>query len=294
MNNAFDLWQNSHQDRINKFLKKKLHNSNTQNTIHEATTYALLNGGKRFRALLIYAIGEINATDKTNLDFIAASIEIIHAYSLTHDDLPDMDDDPLRRGLPSCHIKYGASQAILAGDGLQSLAFEFLVSKSLCIDDAKKIDLITFLSKAIGINGMVYGQYLDIQNESNKDVDKDMLDQIHNLKTGKLIECSVMLGQIGSDIKISLFKEFASHIGLAFQITDDILDVTQTEEVLGKNKNSDIKNNKITYIDVLGLDGAKEKAKELTDLSLETLDRIDVSGKDKLKNIAKYLISRQN
>ena len=106
MNNAFNSWQNLHQDRINKFLKKKLDKNNSKNTINNATTYALLNGGKRFRALLVYAIGEINATNQNKLDYIAASIEIIHAYSLTHDDLPDMDDDPMRRGVPSCHIKY--------------------------------------------------------------------------------------------------------------------------------------------------------------------------------------------
>ena len=138
MNNAFNSWQNSHQNRINNFLKKKLDKKNSKNTINDATSYALLNGGKRFRALLVYAIGEINATNQNKLDYIAASIEIIHAYSLTHDDLPDMDDDSIRRGVPSCHIRYGVSQAILAGDGLQSLAFEFLVSPDFIIDDAKK------------------------------------------------------------------------------------------------------------------------------------------------------------
>ena len=186
MNNAFDAWQISHQDRINKFLKKKLDNKNSKNTINDAANYALLNGGKRFRALLVYAIGEINATNQNVLDFIAASIEIIHAYSLTHDDLPDMDDDSLRRGLPSCHIKYGASQAILAGDGLQSLAFEFLVSPDFIIDDTKKINLISHLSKAIGINGMVFGQSLDMEC-SNKELDIELLEKIQKKKTGELI-----------------------------------------------------------------------------------------------------------
>ena len=157
MNNAFNSWQNLHQDRINKFLKKKLDKNNSKNTINNATTYALLNGGKRFRALLVYAIGEINATNQNKLDYIAASIEIIHAYSLTHDDLPDMDDDPMRRGVPSCHIKYGASQAILAGDGLQSLAFEFLVVPDFNIDDAKKI------------SPSVQFHFLDGKNIINKD-----------------------------------------------------------------------------------------------------------------------------
>ena len=261
MNNAFDLWQNSHQDRINKFLKKKLHNSNTQNTIHEATTYALLNGGKRFRALLIYAIGEINATDKTNLDFIAASIEIIHAYSLTHDDLPDMDDDPIRRGLPSCHIKYGASQAILAGDGLQSLAFEFLVSKSLCIDDAKKIDLITFLSKAIGINGMVYGQSLDMEC-SNKEIDIKLLEKIQRKKTGELIHAACKMSySISNFFEPSVqenISKLAYLLGQLYQITDDILDSTSTSENLGKTSGKDQKDNKATYVSILGVVKSKK------------------------------------
>ena len=261
MNNAFDSWQNSHQDRINKFLKKKLHNSNSQNTIYEATTYALLNGGKRFRALLIYAIGEINATDKTNLDFIAASIEIIHAYSLTHDDLPDMDNDSLRRGLPSCHIKYGASQAILAGDGLQSLAFEFLVSPDLYINDAKKIDLVSFLSKAIGINGMVYGQSLDMEC-SNKEIDIKLLEKIQRKKTGELIHSACTMSYSISNFFESSVQEHISKLayllGQLYQIIDDILDSTSTSENLGKTSGKDQKDNKATYVSILGIVKSKK------------------------------------
>jgi len=264
------------------------------NLIEEVMSYSALAESKMIRAGLVFASSRTNKNlHEDSIITLASAVELMHTYSLIHDDLPCMDDDDLRRNQPSSHIKYGEANAVLSGDALQALAYEIIVN-DLHMNPDEKVKTIKILSKACGKNGMVYGQYLDIQNENNKDVDKDMLDQIHNLKTGKLIECSVMLGQIGSDIKIDLFKEFASYIGLAFQITDDILDVTQTEEVLGKNKNSDIKNNKITYIDVLGLDGAKEKAKELTELSLNTLDRIDVSEKDKLKNIAKYLISRQN
>ena len=264
------------------------------NLIEEVMSYSALAESKMIRAGLVFASSRTNKNiHEDSIITLASAVELMHTYSLIHDDLPCMDDDDLRRNQPSSHVKYGEANAVLSGDALQALAYEIIVN-DLQMNSDEKVKTIKILSRACGKNGMVYGQYLDIQNENNKDVDKDMLDQIHNLKTGKLIECSVMLGQIGSDIKIDLFKEFANHIGLAFQITDDILDVTQTEEVLGKNKNSDIKNNKITYIDVLGLDGAKEKAKELTELSLNTLDRIDVSGKDKLKNIAKYLISRQN
>ncbi len=256
MNNAFDAWQISHQDRINKFLKKKLDNKNTKNTINDAANYALLNGGKRFRALLVYAIGEINATNQNVLDFVAASIEIIHAYSLTHDDLPDMDDDSLRRGLPSCHIKFGASQAILAGDGLQSLAFEFLVSPDFIIDDTKKINLISHLSKAIGINGMVFGQSLDMEC-SNKELDIKLLEKIQKKKTGELIHASCMMSySISNFFDPSVedcISKLAYLLGQLYQITDDILDGTSTSKDLGKTSGKDQKDNKATYVSIMGI-----------------------------------------
>ena len=256
MNNAFDAWQISHQDRINKFLKKKLDNKNSKNTINDAANYALLNGGKRFRALLVYAIGEINATNQNVLDFVAASIEIIHAYSLTHDDLPDMDDDSLRRGLPSCHIKFGASQAILAGDGLQSLAFEFLVSPDFIIDDTKKINLISHLSKAIGINGMVFGQSLDMEC-SNKELDIKLLEKIQKKKTGELIHASCMMSYSISNFFDSSVQDCISKLayllGQLYQITDDILDSTSTSKDLGKTSGKDQKDNKATYVSIMGI-----------------------------------------
>ena len=256
MNNAFDAWQISHQDRINKFLKKKLDNKNSKNTINDAANYALLNGGKRFRALLVYAIGEINATNQNVLDFVAASIEIIHAYSLTHDDLPDMDDDSLRRGLPSCHIKFGASQAILAGDGLQSLAFEFLVSPDFIIDDEKKINLISHLSKAIGINGMVFGQSLDMEC-SNKELDIKLLEKIQKKKTGELIHASCMMSYSISNFFDSSAEDCISKLayllGQLYQITDDILDSTSTSKDLGKTSGKDQKDNKATYVSIMGI-----------------------------------------
>jgi farnesyl diphosphate synthase len=256
MNNAFDAWQISHQDRINKFLKKKLDNKNSKNTINDAANYALLNGGKRFRALLVYAIGEINATNQNVLDFVAASIEIIHAYSLTHDDLPDMDDDSLRRGLPSCHIKFGASQAILAGDGLQSLAFEILVSPDFIIDDTKKINLISHLSKAIGINGMVFGQSLDMEC-SNKELDIKLLEKIQKKKTGELIHASCMMSYSISNFFDSSVQDCISKLayllGQLYQITDDILDSTSTSKDLGKTSGKDQKDNKATYVSIMGI-----------------------------------------
>ena len=284
--------------QVKKLVLNKIHISiGNSNLIEDAMSYSALANSKMIRAGLVFASSETNNNlHKDSVITMAAAVELMHIYSLIHDDLPCMDDDDLRRNQPSSHIKYGEANAVLAGDALQALAYEIICEDSY-LDDSEKVCSIKILSKACGKNGMVYGQYLDIENENNKDIDQNMLDEIHKLKTGKLIECSVMLGQIGSDFKkdsINLLESFSKYIGLAFQITDDILDITQSEEILGKNKNSDIKNNKITYIDILGLDGAKNKAKELTELAINTLETFDIAGKDRLMDISKYLISRQN
>tara|TARA_Y100000389_G_scaffold64507_1_gene60565 strand:- start:459 stop:1334 length:876 start_codon:yes stop_codon:yes gene_type:complete len=284
--------------QVKKLVLNKIHISiGNSNLIEDAMSYSALANSKMIRAGLVFASSETNNNlHKDSVITMAAAVELMHTYSLIHDDLPCMDDDDLRRNQPSSHIKYGEANAVLAGDALQALAYEIICEDSY-LDDSEKVCSIKILSKACGKNGMVYGQYLDIKNENNKDIDQNMLDEIHKLKTGKLIECSVMLGQIGSDFKkdsINLLESFSKYIGLAFQITDDILDITQSEEILGKNKNSDIKNNKITYIDILGLDGAKNKAKELTELAINTLETFDIAGKDRLMDISEYLISRQN
>ena len=294
MNNAFDAWQISHQDRINKFLKKKLDKKNSKNLINDATNYALLNGGKRFRALLVYAIGEINATNQNVLDFVAASIEIIHAYSLTHDDLPDMDDDSLRRGLPSCHIKYGASQAILAGDGLQSLAFEFLVSPDFIIDDTKKINLISHLSKAIGINGMVFGQSLDMEC-SNKELDIKLLEKIQKKKTGELIHASCMMSYSISNFFDSSVQDCISKLayllGQLYQITDDILDGTSTSKDLGKTSGKDQKDNKATYVSIMGITKSK-KIKENFYVEIKNLVKEIPGNTQTLNNLIDKIYAR--
>ena len=284
--------------QVKKLVLNKIHISiGNSNLIEDAMSYSALANSKMIRAGLVFASSETNNNlHKDSIITMAAAVELMHTYSLIHDDLPCMDDDDLRRNQPSSHIKYGEANAVLAGDALQALAYEIICEDSY-LDDSEKVCSIKILSKACGKNGMVYGQHLDIENENNKDIDQNMLDEIHKLKTGKLIECSVMLGQIGSDFKkdsINLLESFSKYIGLAFQITDDILDITQSEEILGKNKNSDIKNNKITYIDILGLDGAKNKAKELTELAINTLETFDIAGKDRLMDISEYLISRQN
>ena len=284
--------------RVKKLVLNKIHISiGESNLIEKAMSYSALAESKMVRAGLVFASSETNNNlHKDSIITLAAAVELMHTYSLIHDDLPCMDNDDLRRNQLSSHIKHGEANAVLAGDALQALAYE-IISEDLHLGADEKVHSIKILSKACGKNGMVYGQYLDIENENNKNINQNLLDEIHSLKTGKLIECSIMLGQIREFAKkdlIDSLEDFSKQIGLAFQITDDILDVTQSEEILGKNKNSDIKNNKITYIDILGLDAAKNKAKQLTELALKTINSCDISEKEKLVGMAKYLINRES
>ena len=271
---------------------------NASNLIEESMSYSALSNSKMIRAGLIFASAKTNKNiSQKSITTLAASVELMHTYSLIHDDLPCMDDDNFRRNQPSNHIKYGEANAVLAGDALQALAYEII-----CDDEdmtpEEKVYAIKILSQACGKNGMVFGQHLDIENEENlENLTKEMLNEIHNLKTGKLIECSVMMGQIGTDqdeYTINTLKDFSKNIGLAFQITDDILDVTETQENLGKNINSDIKNNKATYIDIIGLENAKKEAESLTHSALAKIRSSKVENIETLIELAQYLIKRKN
>ena len=271
---------------------------NASNLIEESMSYSALSNSKMIRAGLIFASAKTNKNiSQKSTTTLAASVELMHTYSLIHDDLPCMDDDNFRRNQPSNHIKYGEANAVLAGDALQALAYEII-----CDDEdmtpEEKVYAIKILSQACGKNGMVFGQHLDIENEENlENLTKEMLNEIHNLKTGKLIECSVMMGQIGTDqdeYTINTLKDFSKNIGLAFQITDDILDVTETQENLGKNINSDIKNNKATYIDIIGLENAKKEAESLTHSALAKIRSSKVENIETLIELAQYLIKRKN
>jgi geranylgeranyl pyrophosphate synthase len=284
--------------QVKELVKDKMLKSiSNKNKIEEAMAYSALADSKMIRAGLLFASSETNINiAKESIITLSSAVELMHTYSLIHDDLPCMDDDDLRRNQPSSHIKYGEANAVLAGDALQALSYEIIVNDNFLSSD-DKVNAINLLSKACGKNGMVLGQYLDIENENNQSIDIDKLDEIHNLKTGKLIECAVMLGQIGSNLEpdsLSILRDFSCKIGLAFQITDDILDITQIESVLGKNKNSDVKNNKLTYIDIIGLEEAKVKAKKLTNSALNSLSQSNISNINKLIEMAKYLISRES
>ena len=280
------------RDQVSKNVKKIIGNSNL---IEKAMSYSVLGESKMIRAGLIVASGKINKNiSKSSLITFASAVELIHTYSLIHDDLPAMDDDDLRRGKKSNHIKFGEANAILAGDALQTLAYEIICNDS-SIEDKDKVEAIKMISKACGKNGMVYGQHLDI-NAETKEIDKHSIENIHQLKTGKLIQCSVMLGQISNENnnEINSFKSFGKKIGLAFQITDDILEAISSEEILGKDIQSDLKNCKSTYVSVLGIDESKKESKKLMESAISDLQNIESKDKDLLIELAKYISLREN
>ena len=288
-----------HLSEVKELVKIKLTDSiGDSNLIEESMLYSSLADSKMIRAGLIFASAETNPNlDISSVITLATSIELMHTYSLVHDDLPCMDDDDMRRNQPSNHIKYGEANAVLTGDALQALAYEILCN-DIHLSDQDIIRAIKLLSQACGKNGMVLGQHLDIQNETNlKEISQENLDYIHQLKTGKLIECSVLFGQINNNLskdQLKNFNNFSSKLGLAFQIVDDILDVTESTEILGKTNNSDLKNNKHTYVSLVGIEKAKKRAGKLIESAIEDLSMNNMQKTDKLVSIANYLVERRN
>ena len=276
--------------QVSSNIEKYIGNSNL---IEEAMKYSALAESKMIRAALVCASGKINnkISDRSLIN-LSTSIELMHTYSLIHDDLPSMDNDNLRRGKASSHIKYGEANAILAGDALQALSYE-IISDDNDLSSNEKIIAIKSLASACGKNGMVYGQYLDIESES-KLIDKGSIENIHSLKTGKLMECSVMFGQIGNTNKKAkeILNSYGKKIGLAFQITDDILEITSDGETLGKSTDSDIKNHKSTYASVVGIDNAIEKSKSLSENAIADIETLSSSKADMLIELAKYIAYR--
>ena len=288
-----------HLSEVKELVKIKLTDSiGDSNLIEQSMLYSSLANSKMIRAGLIFASAETNPNlDISSVITLATSIELMHTYSLVHDDLPCMDDDDMRRNQPSNHIKYGEANAVLTGDALQALAYEILCN-DINLSAQDKIRAIKLLSQACGKNGMVFGQHLDIQNETNlKEISQEDLDYIHQLKTGKLIECSVLFGQINNNLskdQLKNFNNFSSKLGLAFQIVDDVLDVTESTEILGKTINSDLKNNKHTYVSLVGIEKAKKRAGQLIESAIEDLSMNNMQKTDKLVSIASYLIERRN
>jgi farnesyl diphosphate synthase len=265
--------------------------------LHEAMRYAILGAGKRIRPILVYASGEAFSVPAYALDGPAVAVEMIHGYSLIHDDLPAMDDDDLRRGRPTCHKAFDEATAILAGDALQALAFHVLAhDDAMSVGAAQRVRMIDTLATASGSLGMAGGQAIDLA-AVGRSLDLAELENMHRHKTGALISACVELGALCSpDLDahtLERLSAYAQRIGLAFQIQDDILDIESDTETLGKPQGSDLAHNKPTYPRLLGLDGAKAAARRI---HAEALDAVrDLDGRaDGLRWVADYIVSRRN
>ncbi|RBW43784.1 (2E,6E)-farnesyl diphosphate synthase [Psychromonas sp. B3M02] len=283
------------QARVNTQLEQHInHATSPAPALNEAMTYGALLGGKRVRPFLVYAVGSMLGSRLETLDPIACSIECIHAYSLIHDDLPAMDNDALRRGHPTCHIKYDEAMAILAGDGLQTLAFDILSTEIEGVTAPAQLKMINTLARASGEKGMCAGQVLDIAAE-NRATSLAELEAIHNAKTGALILAAVQMGALTKvDItpaEFDLLTRFARAIGLAFQVQDDILDITSDTATLGKPQGSDQALNKSTYPALLGLEAAQQKAQDLYQEALHALSQLPYNTQ-LLELFSHYIIKR--
>lgn len=281
--------------RVNDKLAAVLRgNRDTPEKLRSAMEYSVLGAGKRIRPLLVYASGELFDLDVASLDCIAASIELVHAYSLIHDDLPSMDDDDLRRGRPTTHRAFGEATAILAGDALQALAFEVLcTAPPLSETPRAQAQIIRWLAVAIGPAGMVGGQALDLDAEGKRLTEAE-LEDIHRRKTGQLIRASIMmpseLRELPDDDRANLDK-FASDIGLVFQIRDDLLELEQDTATLGKSSESDVANDKSTYPSILGVEGARRRADAVYTRALEALHSIG-GATDALTRLSELILRR--
>ncbi len=292
LENSLQLYRN----RVDKALLQYLPaQDKTSTPLEAAMHYATLNGGKRVRPMLVYATGTALQADDATLDIPACAIELMHAYSLVHDDLPAMDDDDLRRGKPTCHIQFNEAMAILAGDALQALAFTSLAGSLRKLLPADKIlDMIDELGSASGVDGMAAGQAIDLQSVGQT-LDLESLEAMHRRKTGALIAASVTLGAMCSECAdeslLTQLRTFGNAVGLSFQIVDDILDVVGDTETIGKTSGADIALNKPTFPSILGLEGARQHALDQRDRALDALSGLG-SNFDELRELARYVVQR--
>lgn len=285
----FESLLGSYQKRINQKLEGLLPSDDS--ILSEAMRYSVLNGGKRLRPILVYLSSELGEANHDSIDTLAGSIELIHCYSLIHDDLPSMDDDDLRRGNPTTHKKYDEATAILAGDALQPLAFELI--SNLDTSDSNKITIVNCLANACGYSGMVGGQIKDIHSKEINTVQN--LDIMHSQKTGRLIQASLETSAIlsGLDQKdIEALNKYGEKIGLAFQIQDDIIDIESPSSISGKDQGSDINQNKITYPSIVGLEESRTRARELASEAKEIL-HLSHKNADNLHKLADYIVQRK-
>ena len=292
-----DSFQQSVSNKVDQQLANLLSGNNPAPHLMAAMKYATLGGGKRIRPLLCFASAQLFDQDPLGNNAVlsaACSVELIHAYSLVHDDLPAMDDDDLRRGRPTTHIEFDEATAILAGDALQTLAFDVLSSES-GIPSEIVVKSIQILAQASGHSGMAGGQMIDLEAVGNE-ADLQALINMHSMKTGALIRASVTLGAMAAGCSdkahINALASYADKIGLAFQIKDDILDCTSSTEVLGKQQGADAQLGKPTYVSLLGLDGAQEKLKIAHEEAVHHMQEFEENSL--LVQIADYIVSRNN
>ena len=262
--------------------------------LHRAMEYVCLGGGKRFRAMLVYACGEIAGANLAQLDTPACAVEMVHAYSLVHDDLPAMDDDELRRGRASCHVAFDEATAVLAGDALQSYAFEILASdQKHALTPIQRLRMVEALAHAIGVRGMAGGQALDME-ATGKVIEYQELVQIHQLKTGALIKASAIMGALAApnvpQALLEKLTQYASAIGLAFQIADDILDHSADSATLGKPVHADRRMNKATYVSLMGVDHAKAQCNKTSAQAIEYVQGLGDGGF--LTQLAQFVVTR--
>ena len=284
-----------YRERINSCLENYLNSISPDNSyqseLNDVMKYSVLAGGKRFRPILTYTVANLFDIDLQKVDSCACAIELIHIYSLIHDDLPSMDDDDIRHNQPSSHKVYGEAQAILAGDGLQALAFQ-IISSDDEINSDTKVKLLNLLS--VSAFEMAEGQSIDLSIVS-KDVDIGLLNNMHKKKTGSLLNCSVMLGAILnpniSKKDLTILDSFSSYMGLGYQIQDDVLDVTTSSEVLGKRQNSDAVKNKPSYPSILGLDESVKKYESLYQKAIDEISNLSVNEKP-LRDLTIKLMKR--
>ncbi|WP_394128887.1 (2E,6E)-farnesyl diphosphate synthase [Shewanella maritima] len=283
------------QQRVNGVLADKIDQlDEAAPALKAAMKHGALLGGKRIRPFLVYSIGQMLGKSLSSLDNAAAAIECIHAYSLIHDDLPAMDDDELRRGQPTVHIAFDEATAILAGDALQSMAFELITESHQDLTAQQQLNMVQSLAKAAGYRGMCGGQAIDL-SATNCRIDLDRLTELHNKKTGALIICAVELALIAAqadDKTTASMIDYAKALGLAFQVQDDILDITSSTEELGKPQGSDQDSNKSTFPQLLGLPGAQDCAQQLINDALSALANIPYNSQ-LIANFARYIIERR-
>jgi geranylgeranyl pyrophosphate synthase len=263
--------------------------------LREGMRYSVLGGGKRLRPILVYATGEALGAPLEHLDVPAAAVELVHVYSLVHDDLPAMDDDDLRRGRPTCHRAFDEATAILVGDALQALAFDVLAHDDRgVVDAAARLEMIRILAYASGTSGMAGGQAIDLASVGHN-LTSEGVENMHRRKTGALIQCSVLLGATAAGLqagpKLDSLRRFGADIGLAFQIQDDILDIEGETAVIGKSAGADVARNKPTYPSTMGLPAARARASELCDGAIAALAPLGTSATS-LAELARFVVNR--